>query len=364
MLNLKSLLIDKVMEILGSQKFLSMQIDITNLCNLRCQHCYHSHHKNSGALSLNEWKEVLDQYEGLLKKLWLKPRIVICGGEPLISKNLRPLIIEINSRWKDVRISILTNGTRFDEEILSFLKNFKIDFQISIDGPSPESHDKIRGKGNFEKSMEGIRKAKKHGFDIRLLSVLSKKTAMRVPEYFKLAKGLKVRAMNFTRLIPQGYGKNWIHSGQDDVLLGLDLKSAMEDIITSAKKYQVKTSTNKPLYHLIDSRLGANGKFGFQGLVVDYKGNLKASSRASYILGHVLRDGLENLFFNHPVMVALRGKQINGCGGCEFYSRCGGDRNFSYATTGSFLSEDIGCWLKTKYKTKILNEMRSPNESY
>lgn len=366
MKKIKSYIIDKIMDSIGSQKFLGIQIDITNLCNLRCQHCYHSHHKNKGALSLNQWIQVLDQYEGLLKKLWLKPNIVICGGEPLISNYLRPLIIEINNRWEGVGISILTNGTRFDESILCFLKNFNVDFQVSIDGPSPESHDKIRGKGNFVKSMEGIRMAKEHGFGISLLSVLSRGTATMIPGYFKLAQSLKVRSMSFTRLIPQGYGKNWVDSGQDDVLLGTDLKSAMETILENSKKYQVKTNTDKPLYHLIDSRLGANGKFGFQGLVVDYKGNLKVSSRANYILGHVLTDGIENLFLNHPVMVALRRKQIDGCGSCQFYSRCGGDRNFSYATNRNFLSKDIGCWLKTDTinKTKNLNERKVPHESF
>ena len=344
---LKSYLIDKVMDSIGSQKFLSMQIDITNACNLRCQHCYHSHHKNNGALSLGEWLQVFDQYENLIKKLWLKPRIIICGGEPMISPNLTPLIIEMNKRWEGVRISILTNGTRFDEKVLSFLKNFNIKFQISIDGPSPDSHDKFRGKGNFEKSMNGIKMAKKYRFDTTLLSVLSKKTAPMIPEYFQMAKEIKVNSMNFTRLIPQGYGKNWVQSGQDDVLLGGDLKLAMEEIINNSIKYGVKTNTNKPLYHLIHPSLGANGQFGFQSLIVDYKGYLKVSSRADYILGHVLKEGMADLFLNHPVMTSLRNKKIETCGDCRFYNRCGGDRNFSYATTGNFLSKDVGCWLET-----------------
>ena len=73
-------------------RFLPIQLDITNACNLRCVHCYHPHHKNDGALSLNEWKEILSQYKALIEKMKFRPSVVICGGEPLVSPLLWPIL--------------------------------------------------------------------------------------------------------------------------------------------------------------------------------------------------------------------------------------------------------------------------------
>lgn len=60
---------------------------------------------------------------------------------------------------------------------------------------------------------------------------------------------------------------------------------------------------------------------------------------------NILNDGLEELFLRHPVMKDLRDGNIEGCVGCRFYDRCGGDRNAAYAAYGSFLRKDPGCWL-------------------
>ena len=344
--NLKFKLVNSTLSWLGGQKYLSMQMDITNACNLSCTHCYHSDHKNKGAISFDGWVGVLDQYEALLNKLYLKPAITICGGEPLVSPYLLPLLENINTRFPGVNIQILTNGTKINESLLMKLKKYNISFQVSMDGPNAETHDLKRGQGSFEKALAGLRLARKHNFQTWILSVLSRETSLHLDEYFMLAKNVNASAMNFTRLIPVGYGENLVNRGQDDILLGEDLKNAMTSIVKLSKKHGVYSNTDQPLYHLIDPKLGKNGKYGFQGLVVDYKGNLKVSSRIDFKLGSVIDDGLENLFLNHPVMKNLRAGKVKGCGSCKFQSRCGGDRNMSYAVTGNFLSQDIGCWLK------------------
>jgi len=79
--------------------------------------------------------------------------------------------------------------------------------------------------------------------------------------------------------------------------------------------------------------------------VIDYKGNLKISSRSDSVIGNVLADGLENLFFKNGVLRSLRQANIEKCGPCEHYRRCGGSRNASFAATGSFLKADPGCWI-------------------
>lgn len=350
---LKNKMISKVQSFLNSDKYLAIQIDITNACNLKCAHCYHPNHDNAGAIGKEEWLKIIDQYDELLKKLNKMPSIIICGGEPFFSPLLIPLIENFKERWNFPKITILTNGTLIRDEKLAQLEGCNVKFQVSLDGPDEQRHDEVRGKGSFNRTLKGIEKLRARGFEVQALAILSNKTSSWIPEFFRLAKQLDLSKMNFTRLIKQGEGIELVNSGKDCPLEPLELKSAMECILLESSKAGVKTNTNKPLFHLLDENLGRNGRAGFQGLVVDYKGNLKVTSRVNQVLGNVLERGLENLFLEHPLMKNLRDGNIQGCGGCKFYSRCGGDRNAAFAEHGSFLEQDPGCWIS---QTSLLKE--------
>lgn len=350
--SMKAALVNRVQKYFGTQEHMLLQIDITNSCNLRCSHCYHPHHENEGALDFDGWCQVFDQYDDLLTELHLKPSIVICGGEPFVSKNFEPVLNEIKRRWRNCRVTVLTNGTLIRKERLSMFDGLRVDFQVSLDGPDASRHDQKRGSGSFERSKKGIALLKSMGFSVTSLAILSKTTTDWIPEFFSTAKELQLDGMNFTRLISQGTGKDLIDRGEDAPLNSNELKIAFANIAKCAREFDVTTNTAKPLYHLIDQDLGGNGRFGFQGLVVDYKGNLKVSSRVGFVVGHVLRDGLKNLFLKHPIFVALRNGDVEGCGGCKFYQRCGGDRNAAYAEFGSFLARDPGCWFLKENELK------------
>lgn len=343
-IKMRDFFIKKAVAFVGGQKYLTMQFDITNACNLSCTHCYQSHHKNSGALNLDQWKSVLDQYDKLRNKLYLKPCIVICGGEPLTSPILFPFLDEIQSRFGDAKVFVLTNGTRIDEVVARKLNHYGVTVQVSLDGATALLHDKVRGQGNFNKAILGIHILRQQNVKTVIQAVLSKNTSQQIKVFFALAKTLRVHSMNFTRLMPTGNGKKLVTNQDDEVLGGLQLRDAMLHILESSEKFGVKTNTNQPLYHLIDDKLGESGKFGFQGLVVDYKGYLKISSRTDLILGNVLSDGLETMFFNHPLLRKIRNRHESECGSCEYYMLCGGNRSASYIETGSFLTKDPACW--------------------
>ena len=295
---------------------------------------------------LDQWLRIFDQYDELCRDLLLKPEIIICGGEPLLSRILKNIITEIRKKWTDTRISILTNGTLIEKEIdLGFFKENRCYFQISIDGANASENDFIRGKGSFDSAINGITRLRNKGILPNIQTTLSKRTEKQIEMFFKLAKALHAKELNFTRLIPQGRASGLLKNKQDHILSPIELKNAYENIIYFSEKYGVQTSTNKPLFALIDPKLGSHGKFGFQGVIVDHLGNLKVSSRTPYILGNILEKGLKKLFLHHPVMVQLREGKIRKCGSCLLYRKCAGDRNAAFSKYGSFFEPDPGCWL-------------------
>lgn len=333
-----------LLNMINVDRFLPIQIDITNACNLKCVHCYHPHHKNEGAISLDDWKAILLQYKKLILKMKYRPWVAICGGEPLVSPNLMPILNFIKKDIPGSTIIILTNGTLINEKIIEQLKSFdKIQFQVSLDGPDALRHDSIRGSGNFDRALNGIDLLQKNGFKVNVLSVLSQRTNLWMEDFFKLAKEKKFNSMNFVRFVSEGFGRSLLNNNQDKPLLGLELRSAYQNLIRFITKHQVKSATQGPLFELLVPGLGRNGRF-WESIVIDYQGYVVASSRSNLRLGHAINDGIENLFLNHTISKALRTGKVEVCGNCEHFSVCGGDRNAAYAATGNFLAADPGCW--------------------
>lgn len=117
-------------------------VDITNNCNLRCNHCYwwinHNAHRE---LTPDEWRLIIR------KKIIEKgvSAISLTGGEPLLRPDVIEAIIE-EMRWRNV--SIVTNGT-------IPLINSGVGYFVSIDGPE-KIHDMIRGAGTYRKIKKNI----------------------------------------------------------------------------------------------------------------------------------------------------------------------------------------------------------------
>lgn len=100
-------------------------LDITNLCNANCVYCF----TNSNSITKQEMtdEEIIFLINSLFG-LGIK-QLSIGGGEPFL-RNLTKIISEVE---KDINISITTNGTILDDEIIECIKNRNVKITISLD---------------------------------------------------------------------------------------------------------------------------------------------------------------------------------------------------------------------------------------
>ncbi len=115
------------------------EFDITDKCNLNCEHCYHFNFKNQlnfSDLPIERWKS-----EFLKLKAQGIRRVLLIGGEPALRQDI---ISEASKHFEF--IDICSNGTIKIGEFY----NQKI--FVSIDG-NRETHDNIRGSGTYEKVL-------------------------------------------------------------------------------------------------------------------------------------------------------------------------------------------------------------------
>ncbi|WP_297476935.1 radical SAM protein [Thermococcus sp.] len=126
--------------------------ELTRNCNLNCKHCIVSAGKPlPNELTTEEWLKLVDEISDYAV------RLTLTGGEPLV----HPGFFRILERAKEKGLSIrlLTNGTLLEEhaEELGGLLDAKVDeVQVSLDGRK-KTHDSIRGKGSYEKTIAGIK---------------------------------------------------------------------------------------------------------------------------------------------------------------------------------------------------------------
>ena len=141
----------------------SVDLAITNRCNLRCKYC--SHFTSAGDVSQDLPKEEWLRFFEELNRCSVM-NVTLEGGEAFCREDLRELIEGIVRNR--IRFNILSNGTLITDEIAAFLgATRRCDgVQVSIDGSVPITHDSFRGEGNFFRAMEGIKTLRKHGLPV------------------------------------------------------------------------------------------------------------------------------------------------------------------------------------------------------
>lgn len=164
-----------------NEKDISIKIDITNECNLRCTHCCVSagEGKSGEELATNELEVILD------KILELNPRsLCISGGEPLNRKDFKYLILKIKRKYNG-QLALMTNGVLIDDDMAKFISENFYHVDISIDGINEETCSLIRGKGVFDKVIRSIKLLKKYNFNNITASMLVTKHTQKYSMDFK-----------------------------------------------------------------------------------------------------------------------------------------------------------------------------------
>ncbi|MBU0989602.1 MAG: GTP 3',8-cyclase MoaA [Proteobacteria bacterium] len=141
-----------------------LRISITDRCNLRCLYCT----PRDGLPKLRH-EDVLT-YEEILRlasiavKLGVE-KIRLTGGEPLVRKSFHRLLPRLTSIPGLKDISLTTNGIYLTENLGKIRSAGIRRINVSLDTLRRERYRKITGYDGFEQVREGIRLARKQGFD-------------------------------------------------------------------------------------------------------------------------------------------------------------------------------------------------------
>ncbi|MBI3549966.1 MAG: radical SAM protein [Elusimicrobia bacterium] len=156
-------------EDIGAPLYVAWQI--TNECNLACLHCI----EESGPGKAFKDELTKEQTFSVLKQMAdaQVPYISFSGGEPMVHPDFFEMVEYITD--KGVNLKIETNGHYLTPENCKRLKDLEVKaVQVSIDGGTPASFNKMRVHGRFEKAIEGMRNLREAGVPVEVNFVPAK----------------------------------------------------------------------------------------------------------------------------------------------------------------------------------------------
>ena len=322
----------------------SVDLDITNRCNLRCKYC--SHFTSAGDvgqdLSQQEWLEFFEELNRCAVM-----NVYIQGGEPFYRQDLPELIEGIVKNR--IRFTILSNGTLITDEMAAFLAStHRCDaVQVSIDGSNSVTHDTFRGEGNFSRAVDGIEHLKKHSVSVSVRVTIHRENVNDLEGVARLLLedlGLPSFSTNSASFM------GLCRINAQEVQLSVSERSlAIESLLNLSKKYNGRISAMAgPLAEARNwlkmeraRREGGEGLPG-RGYLTGCSGPMnKMAVRADGVmvpciqlshmeLGRINEDDLREVWQNHPQLKHLRERRtiplsdFEFCKGCDYIPYCTG----------------------------------------
>ncbi|MCX5750054.1 MAG: SynChlorMet cassette radical SAM/SPASM protein ScmE [Candidatus Saganbacteria bacterium] len=333
----------------------SVDINITDNCNLRCKYCSHfTSDSNVGRdLPLEEWLKFFEE----LGRLAVMD-ICLCGGEPFYRQDIKEIIKGIVKNR--MRFSVLSNGTLITDELAEFIASTGrcSSVQVSIDGSEAAVHDASRGQGTFVKAVEAIKKLQKNKISATVRVTINRHNVRNLEAVSKMLledlglPGFSTNSASYMGLCRQN---------DDEISLTTEERAiAMEELLKLVKKYngrigaaagplaeakfwlkmmKAKREGAPPLSGggMLTSCGGPNSKIAVlaDGTIVSclQLPNMK--------LGTINKDSLQEIWINSPELNRFRKRReipIKGlkfCEGCEYIPYCrGGCPALAHTTLG------------------------------
>jgi MoaA/NifB/PqqE/SkfB family radical SAM enzyme len=175
----------------GAEAFPFALVNVTNVCNLSCSHCFvfRADNPNKPKDRMDD-ATMLHQLEVLRDKHNIRSMLFM-GGEPMVR---RELVLRAMGLFEHA--SIVTNGTYGIPSVPGHLVT------VSLDGPEA-LNDAIRGEGVFQKVKAAVfARDPEDGTIVMLQMTITKQNAPGIEEFVETVKDWPVTGVAFTFYVP------------------------------------------------------------------------------------------------------------------------------------------------------------------
>jgi MoaA/NifB/PqqE/SkfB family radical SAM enzyme len=177
---------------------LAVHLEIIGACNLTCTHCF------AGALPRNHDPLRVEEMDRLFSDLAALGsfRLGLTGGEPLLRKDLFDVLDAAVGRG--LHPCLTTNALLLTEQSAHELgRRDLVWLNVSLEGPTRESNDRVRGSGTFDAVIDRLRLLRRHA-RFTLAFTITSDNAHLVRQCAELACDVGAHTAVFRPLYPAG----------------------------------------------------------------------------------------------------------------------------------------------------------------
>jgi radical SAM protein len=301
------------------------------------------------------------------------PALLLTGGDPLMRDDFFDLIKYAKNRG--IYVAVAASVTpKLNSATIFRMKSLGVDIMsVSLDGSSPETHDRLRGiPGTWAGTIEALRAARRAGLKAQVNTTVMRSNINELPDIFHLAKENGSVAWEVFFLIRTGRGASLeslepseceevMHFLFDAAHYNVPVRTAEGPHFRRVRTQRMRgaKAPDGEIYRTLSERLrGLEGKptgppslkmtptrDGKGLLFVSHDGEVYPSGFLPICTGRVPEESLGSIYRLNPTFLALRDPaSLKGrCGRCEYREVCGGSRSRAFAEYGDAFQEDPAC---------------------
>ena len=329
-------------------------IAATQGCNLACRHCYaNARRPLRNEMTTEDLKRLIDDLASMPWKNDVS-RIGLTGGEFFTRPDALEIIDYVHT--KGFKVLVSSNGLLLtDETILRLASYPNLKISISLDGPTAQVHELIRGKGTFERTIKAIREMTSRGIFVGVNMFVHQGNINLIEETLQLADELGVKAFNCLNLMRVGRANSRKSQAELARVSEHALYRKLFEILRGNLLYQ----------GLMQNSTFANQIMGIAGGVKSHYCGI-GTNRALYVradgsiypcpdtalsrfrLGSIRDEKLWDIWERSPLLRELRQLDVDTmnpvCAKCDVRYFCGGGcRGENYQVTRELRSPHFNC---------------------
>ncbi len=190
-----------------------LRISLTDQCNFRCQYCMPSEGIDFLPQAAHLNNEAILCFVRVACRLGVS-RVRLTGGEPLLRRDLLPLVEGLAAIPNLTDIALTTNGSRL-ESLAKPLKQAGLHrINVSLDSLNPKRFHAITRSRSFSQVMAGIEAALAVGFPLKLnvvvLNGMNDGEILSLVD-FSLSHAIAVRFLEFMPLCGSAWKPEWVY---------------------------------------------------------------------------------------------------------------------------------------------------------
>ena len=186
----------------------SIHLNLTLRCTARCIHCKQWTWPSHSEFSIGQIEKLFDIFQS-----WGVQAITFGGGNPLLYPNIDSALKM--ARQSNLEVGVISEGINMSNDLARSLCQHARWIRFSLDGPSPEVHDKIRNSPDlFNLVMAAIKVLQSHQgkISIGLNCVVQKLNLNYLSPMLELAERIGVDVILFKIAHGKDYGSHFLPS--------------------------------------------------------------------------------------------------------------------------------------------------------